>query len=114
MFERGKIVLVPFPFTDLSAQKIRPAIIISNPTFLKENVIVVFVTSKKTKAHPKTLVAIKKTSRDFQKTGLKIDSTIRCDKIATLERTLVLGEIGFLSKPFMQRISTSLKSILNV
>ena len=29
-FQRGDIVLIPFPFTDLSATKTRPAVIISS------------------------------------------------------------------------------------
>ncbi|MCS7265851.1 MAG: hypothetical protein NZ805_13580 [Armatimonadetes bacterium] len=28
-FQRGDVVLVPFPFTDLSAQRVRPAVIVS-------------------------------------------------------------------------------------
>ncbi len=31
MFERGELVLIPHPFTDLSARKRRPVLILTNP-----------------------------------------------------------------------------------
>jgi len=40
---KGKIVLVPFPFKDLTAAKLRPALIIHEG---KEDVIVAFISSK--------------------------------------------------------------------
>jgi len=40
---KGKIVLVPFPFTDLTASKLRPALIIHEG---EKDVIVAFISSK--------------------------------------------------------------------
>lgn len=114
MFERGKVVLVPFPFTDLSAQKIRPAVIVSNPTFFDQNVVLVFVTSNQTTKVTKVSVPIKSTTKGYLKTGLKKESVIRCDKIATLQKTLVLGEIGQLSPILMASVSRALKTALKL
>jgi len=41
MFERGTIILVPFPFTDLSGTKVRPALMVSHRLH-GEDVVVVF------------------------------------------------------------------------
>jgi mRNA interferase MazF len=41
---RGDIVLVPFPFTDLTGQKVRPALVIS-PDPPGEDVMVAFISS---------------------------------------------------------------------
>ncbi len=36
-FERGEIILVPFPFTDMSKSKLRPVLIISNISYNKKS-----------------------------------------------------------------------------
>ena len=114
MFERGKVILVPFPFTDLSSQKVRPGVILSNPTRVKENVIVTFVTSKMSSSTAKQWVAITPKTKGFDQSGLKKPSLIRCDKIATLDKKIVLGEIGVLPSVIMKKVDTSLKFTLGL
>jgi mRNA interferase MazF len=46
LYQRGSIVLVPFPFTDLSQSKQRPAIVISPSDFSGDNIIVCAVSSR--------------------------------------------------------------------
>ncbi len=113
MFERGKIILVPFPFTDLSSQKIRPAVIISCAFAESPDTIVAFISSipfRKSRFH----VSLPNTHSDFKKTGLKASSTIRCDKIATLDKKIVLGEVGILSKSLLKKMNTALASALGL
>ena len=45
MYKKGSIILVPFPFTDLSGNKVRPAVIISDGK-VGNDVVVVFITSQ--------------------------------------------------------------------
>lgn len=112
MFKRGRIVLVPFPFTDLSAQKVRPAIIISNPTYSPTDVTVVFVSSVIPKSPKKTDVILKENTTDLIKSGLKKASVIRCNKLATLDKKIVLGEIGATSPAILKKISAKLRLYL--
>lgn len=107
--EIGTIVLVPFPFTDLSGSKVRPALVVSN---LNEfDVIVVFISS---------VVPAKLNEADFlvlsdSEIGLKKDSVIRCDKIMTLSKSIILGEIGSLPQPiFQNEIKSRLKIALKL
>jgi mRNA interferase MazF len=89
MYEFGSIVLVPFPFTDLSATKVRPALIVSKPAKDARDVIVCFITSQEMPSMPQAApLAAGKHS------GLKVPSTVRFDKIATLDRRIILGELG--------------------
>ena len=107
MFERGKIILVPFPFTDLSSQKIRPAVIVSRASRGSPDTIVAFISSIPFHPSPSHVV-LQKPHPDFKKTGLKGQSTIRCDKLATLDKAIVLGEIGNLSKKRIRQLDRAL------
>lgn len=108
MFERGKVVLVPFPFTDLSSQKVRPAIIVSRPSVTPSDVIVVFVSSVLPQRPAKTEIVVRAEESDFSKTGLKISSVIKCHKIATLDRRIILGELGEVSPSLQKHIDAGL------
>lgn len=110
MYKFGSIVLIPFPFTDLTSTKLRPALIISKRRQEAEDVIVSFITSKKKEKLKSCEVRIKVEGKSFQETGLKVESTLRLDKIATLSKKLILGELGVLptvvlkslKKPFLE------------
>lgn len=43
---KGKFVLVPFPFDDLSAEKVRPAVCLTDPIGIHRHVIVAFISSQ--------------------------------------------------------------------
>jgi mRNA interferase MazF len=90
-FVKGQIVVVPFPFSDLSDFKKRPAVVISS---LKgNNLILAQVTSKERTARYSLEI---KTS-DFETGGLYIDSFVNCDKIFTLDKSIILDSVGNLS-----------------
>lgn len=108
MFEKGKLILVPFPFTDLKSQKLRPAVILSEKAFAKEDVIVAFITSK-IRAPKKMHVIVNERDAFFKKTGLKCSSAICCDKIATLDKRIILGEIGVLPISSWKKIEKTLR-----
>jgi mRNA interferase MazF len=87
---KGKIVLIPFPFTDLTATKLRPALVLHEG---EADVVVSFISSRIEK--PKeTDICIDEKHPEFKRTGLKCPSIIKLDKVATISKTLILGEIG--------------------
>ena len=114
MFERGKIILVPFPFTDLSSSKLRPALIVSDPEYTDKDVSVVFISSKITKGKKTTDYLLKPNDAHFDQTGLKAASLIKCNKIATLDKKIVLGEIGFLHPDCQKRVDQNIKRALGL
>ena len=109
MPKKGAVVLVPFPFTDLSGVKVRPAIVISTVA-MGEDVVVVFISSRKEGKVRKNDVAVSPSPTN----GLKVNSVIKCGKIATLEKKIILGELGTLESPVMKEVDKKLKLVLGV
>jgi mRNA interferase MazF len=89
---KGKIVLVPFPFTDLTAAKLRPALVIYEG---EKDVVMAFISSKIPSEPSEVDILITKDHTSFRKAGLKVDSVIKLDKIATVMKDLIVGELGF-------------------
>ena len=114
MYKRGAIVLVPFPFTNLSSVKLRPALVVSAFQLNQQDVIVLFISSVKDRRLSAVDLAITKNSRNFIQTGLKRDSVFKCNKIATLAKSVILGEIGLLAPDLMDKIDQRLRIVLNL
>ena len=91
---RGDIVLTILPFTDLSGQKRRPALVISPDTRLGDDVIVAFVTKYIGQPLLSTDVAVLGTDPDFRQTKLKRSSVIKADKLFTIHKNLIIGKVA--------------------
>jgi mRNA interferase MazF len=105
---KGALVLLPFPFTDLSGSKVRPALILAVPE-RGSDCIVSFITSRK-EASSRYGVVVTPTDEN----GIKTPSTIRLDKIATLQKDLVLGEIGTLPQKTMLVVDGMLQKLFSI
>jgi len=92
-YEFGTIVLVPFPFTDQSASKRRPAVVVSNVAYntAKPDVIVMAVTSQLRPAPALGEVWVS----DWQSAGLLKPSAIK-PVFATIEQRLIIRQLGVL------------------
>jgi len=85
---KGKIVLVPFPFTDLTSAKLRPALVIYEG---EKDVVLTFISSKIPPDLSEVDILITEDHPGFRKAGLKVDSVIKLDKIATVLKDLIVG-----------------------
>lgn len=99
---------MPFPFTDLSGNKVRPAVIISDGK-IGDDVVVVFITSqaKMKGAHLITIIP-------SEENGLKVVSKIVCAKIATLDAKIILGELGVVSGTLLVEVDAQLRKVLGL
>ncbi len=86
MFPFGSIVLIRFPFTDLSGDERRPALVVSARGDATD-VIVCFMTSVQ---RPEAALPMLPAAPS---TGLKQASGVRFDKVATLDVSLITGRI---------------------
>jgi mRNA interferase MazF len=93
---RGDIVLVPFPFTDLSATKRRPAVVLwADPP--RSDFLLAFISSQRIRGSEVGALPVLPTHPEFSLTGLAAPSTIRTTKVVTLSGALLrrwLGRLG--------------------
>ena len=97
-YKRGDIVLVPFPFTDFSTLKQRPALIISSDAFnrSREDVILVALTSQIDSASKGGNYSIK--GAEQKRSGLLREGVVLVGKIITIDQRLIRGRIVPLAK----------------
>ena len=107
---KGKIVLIPFPFTDLTATKLRPALVLYEG---EKDVVVAFISSRTDKPKPID-ITINEKNVEFKQTGLKLTSTIKLDKVATISKGLIIGEIGEVGPKLKKEVNRKISEIYNL
>jgi mRNA interferase MazF len=103
-YRKGDVVLVPFPFTDLSSAKTRPAAVVSVPDFERAtgDVTVAMITSvPQGTPYDSELV-------EWRKAQLLFPSWVRA-KVATLSPKLVRHRVGRLSPRDLVQVEQRLR-----
>lgn len=103
---KGDIVLITFPFTDLSGTKLRPAVVLAETDL---DFTVCFITSQ-----IQWLEATDVKIQPHLTNGLKRLSLIRTSKIATLDRSLAKGLLGKLSLAEENDLNSKLRALLQL
>jgi len=111
---RAKVVLVPFPYDDLSDVKPRPAVCMSEPIGKLQHVVLAFVTSQ-TKHEPlPTDLMLDSTHRSFAATGLRVSSTIRVHRLLVLRKTSIHRELGIISPEIWSELQDRIKRLFQL
>ena len=111
MPERGHVVLVLFPHSDLRTAKPRPALVVQADaleTGLSQR-IVAMITSRMSRAGHRSRVVIPLDSPDGRASGLLTDSVIMTDNLATISENAIDRTIGRIS---MTQIDAALRHTL--
>lgn len=103
---KGDILLITFPFTDLSSTKLRPAVVLAEDD---DDITACFIT---TKLHwqDSTDLLIEPNLVN----GLKRTSLIRTSKISTLNTSLIKGVLGRLTGTEIEDLNKKLKILLQL
>ncbi len=110
---RGDIVLVPFPFTDLSVTARRPAVVLwADPD--QRDFTLAFISSQQVRQTAVGEVALLPTHPEFPMTGLSVASTIRAVKLVTLSRSLLRRWVGRLGPLLAADLDRTLVVALNI
>jgi mRNA interferase MazF len=105
----GAVVLVPFPFTDLSGSKRRPAVVVSPSGFDPDDLILCAITSQLPPVLSAWEVALD--AADLIGQRLPRPSVIRVSKIFTIHRGLVVAHFGRVTTPKLAEVQLRLRRL---
>ncbi len=107
IYDQGDIVLIPFPYSDLSANEQRPALIISNSIINKsEDRICCLITRNQRKED----LPIKK--EDFKNGTLPFDSFVRPCRVFTIHHAIIKKKLCAVKDSFHNRIIAKFNSYI--
>ena len=102
---KGDVVVIPFPFSDLSSSKKRPALVLAT---LKGNDIVLCQITSEARFDE---YSIELKENDFKKGKLNINSMIRPNKLFTADSSLIQYKVGLLKESKLNNIIEKLIKI---
>ena len=105
-FVKGDIVVTPFPFSDLSANKKRPVLIAA--TLQGDDVIMCQITSKNVNDN----YAVSLDSDDFKSGRLPVDSNIRPNRLFTGDSRIIVKRAGKLKKEKLVEVTDKIVEIV--
>jgi mRNA interferase MazF len=109
MPEQGDVILIPVPFTDLSSQKRRPVIVISNDDYNRQNLDIVVVAMTSNPAQVDHSFRVSKV--DLAEGALNRPGTVRPDKIYTLAKAIAQKKFAKVARPVVERIRSEIAAL---
>jgi mRNA interferase MazF len=106
-FVKGDIVVIPFPFSDLSGSKKRPALVLAD--LQGDDIILCQITSQQTK--DKYAIAIK--DSDFKTGKLPAPSNIRPNRIFTADKNIIIRKAASINEGAINGVIQKIISILS-
>jgi mRNA interferase MazF len=104
---RGDVVVVPFPFSDLTQVKKRPALVIASPA--GSDILPCQITSKDVRDE----YAVSISDADFAEGKLSQPGNVRPNKVFTADPAIVLYRAGSLKPRKMQEITEQIVRLLS-
>jgi mRNA interferase MazF len=110
-FRRGDVVLVPFPFSDLSTAKVRPAVVISSNLYhaTEPDLLLAALTSQVGKAKGPLDFPLS----DWRAAGLRFPSALK-PVLVTLDPARVVHRVGALSAADLAQVDERLRRALGL
>ncbi|NOZ40306.1 MAG: type II toxin-antitoxin system PemK/MazF family toxin [Planctomycetes bacterium] len=114
--KRGEVVLVDFPYTDGSASKVRPALVVQNDrdNARLRDIVVALITGNTSRSHEPTQHLVDPNMPEGASSGLHGASSVLCRHLYTVRLSLVIRTIGYLPAVEMKAIDQCLKAALGL
>lgn len=116
LVKRGSVVLIRYPFTDLTGAKVRPALVLTPDRLLlrMDDVLCLFITAVMPDDLLPTDFVLEPGHPSFPPTGLKRRSVFRMHKLALLHKALVLRVLGEGDPLLMHEVQQRLRVALGL
>jgi mRNA interferase MazF len=110
---KNKVVLVPFPFDDLSSTKVRPAVCLTNPIGPHRHIVLAFISSQIPQDLLETDVIFNSSRAGFAATGF-VSSTLRLHRLITITTSLIQRELGALPASIQTEVKRKLRKLFEL
>ncbi len=111
MYNSGEIILISFPFTNLTDSKIRPALVINEK---KEDIIVIGIFSKIPEVIEDSWFLVEGNEPWFSQTRLKKATIIKTEKIAVIHNSIVRKKLGKLPDEVFILVKKKMRNTLKL
>ncbi len=112
--KRGDVVVVDFPYSDGSASKIRPALVVQNDrdNARLRDTIVALITGNISRVHEPTQLLVDPQTTEGASSGLHGPSAVLCGHLYTMRQSRTATTIGHLADPLMDQVNKSHREAL--
>lgn len=110
----GDVCLVQYPFTDGTAAKLRPVVVISSDEFNAGSDVVVLPISSSVDSGDKFSISITAQSAHFRRSGLRYASIVKCTKPLTIAKRLLLRRLGSLAPELLDDVRAVLARLFSI
>lgn len=107
------IVLVPFPFDDFTATKVRPALCLTSVIGKCDQIIIAFISSKIPFDLLQSDIVVLTGSTEWEDTGLKVDSVVRLHKMVTIPEKLIKRKLGQINENLQEVAKTKILKLFD-
>ena len=110
MFEQGEILIVPFPFSNLTGSKQRPVLVISKNTYNKdtEDIITCGITSNLKDAKHSVLIG----NNNLEYGQIPTQSRIKVDKLFTMDKSIIKKKIAKINNETMDKVKKEFMNLI--
>ena len=104
-FVKGDVVVLPFPFSDLSKSKKRPALVVAD--LQGDDIILCQITSEARIDNYSIVLS----NSDFKKRSLNLTSMVRPNRLFTADKSIILYKIGSINESKIKEIEKEIIKI---
>ncbi len=106
-FIKGDVVVLPFPFSDLSGSKRRPAFVLAD--LPGDDIILCQITSQESK----DVYAVSLKIQDFSSGSLPSSSYIRPTRIFTADKNIIIRNAGTVNDSIISTVVKTITDLVN-